>query len=187
MTCHYPCSGHKDGNLKKCSAIKFITGKCRVCPKKCSWKDHRNEQHRWEYVQTMKTVMPDDVKKEYEALNGKILTDEELVQNLEKHLKDVEDELGKSVSSVTKSINRLDQIARRPTKTSCSDYIDLLVANEQRANKTPGHYDKVEALMKLKKQINKQNELFDLHRAGQPLDRSFKSTRNSVSCLMFFS
>ena len=122
----------------------------------------------------MKTVMPDDVKKEYEELAGKTLTDEQLVDNLEKSLKDAEDELSKSVSSVTKSINRLDHIALRPTKTSCSDYIDMLIASEQRANKTPGHYDKVETLNKLKEQINKQNELFDLHRAGQPLDSSFK-------------
>ena len=76
----------------------------------------------------MKTVMPDDAKKKYEALAGKTLTDTQLVDNLENRLKEVEAELSKFVSSVTKSINRLDEIALRPTNTSCSAYIDVLIA-----------------------------------------------------------
>ena len=112
--------------------------------------------------------MPDDVKKKYEALAGKTLTDTQLVDNLGNRLKEVEAELSKFVSSVTKSINRLDEIALRPTNTSCSAYIDVLIANEER-DKTPGYDGRIKTLQKFQDQAKLTGFLFKRYRSDEPL------------------
>ncbi|XP_029930634.1 uncharacterized protein LOC115375359 [Myripristis murdjan] len=46
VTCHYPCAIADDQAKYRCVAMK--DGRCTVCPGKCHWTVHFNQNYRWE-------------------------------------------------------------------------------------------------------------------------------------------
>ena len=151
VTCHYPCSRQNGENLRKCSAIGWLTGNCRSCKKRCSWEKHQNQSYRWEYVVKTKMVLAEDVKKKYEALQNKKLTTQELIQSLEKDAEAVESEIMSLVTEAVDSTRRLQEIALCPAIVYNTDYIDILIKNEEADNK-PGNERRIRFLQQLREQ-----------------------------------
>lgn len=72
-TCHKNCKIPEDWRKKKCSAMGE-GGRCRVCPRKCIWSEHRNLPHLIEYRVVTETSTQEDLKKNYhKAVLGRLL------------------------------------------------------------------------------------------------------------------
>ncbi|XP_048013223.1 uncharacterized protein LOC125246312 [Megalobrama amblycephala] len=61
FTCHETCKIADDRKRFFCSAM--ADGKCTVCPGKCHWKVHFNQEYRWEYVTEKKKETYQELKK----------------------------------------------------------------------------------------------------------------------------
>jgi 50S ribosome-binding GTPase len=148
ITCHYPCSRRNGENLRGCSAMHWLTKNCKVCDN-CSWKKHENQPYRWAYDVKTKFVLPGDVLREYEALQRKKLSAQELIQILQKDINSAQSEVMNSVETAVASTRRLQQIALRPSSVYCTDYFDLLITNEER-DKKPGYEGRIKNLQQLR-------------------------------------
>ena len=96
-------------------------------------------------------VLAEDVKKKYEALQNKKLTTQELIKSLEKDAKAVESEIMSLVTEAVDSTRRLQQIALRPAPVYNTDYIDILIKNEEADNKS-GNERRIRFLQQLREQ-----------------------------------
>ena len=96
-------------------------------------------------------VLAEDVKKKYEALQKKKLTTQELIKILEKDAEAVESEIMGLVTEAVDSTRRLQQIALRPVPVYNTDYIDILIKNEEADNKS-GIERRIRFLQQLREQ-----------------------------------
>ena len=96
-------------------------------------------------------ILAEDVKKKYEALQKKKLTAQELIESLEKDAEAVESEIMGLVTEAVDSTRRLQQIALRPVPVYNTDYIDILIHNEER-DKKPGFERRILFLQQLREQ-----------------------------------
>ncbi|KAI9556598.1 hypothetical protein GHT06_016388 [Daphnia sinensis] len=153
VTCHPNCAYANDEDKVKCSAMNFRmpaeTRCCTVCPEKCIWNIHANQPYRWEYVKQKQTSSSDAIKEKYETELNRKLTAEQLVQVLEKDIKQNDKIVLQHVDTVTQCIKRLDEIALRPNPFSTPQYIDLIIDAEQQ-EKRQGYKERIESLKKLR-------------------------------------
>ena len=153
VTCHYPCSSEEDGNKFDCSAMDKsmpeTTRRCNVCPNKCLWTFHTHQPYKWEYVQDKQTTTFDAIKAVLDPSLNTNMTSEDLIQSLEKIMKENKVAMLEKVEMITKCIIRLEEIALRPNPFSSAQYIDLIIDGE-RGEQRPGFEERVESLERLR-------------------------------------
>ena len=153
ITCHYPCSSEEDGNKFDCSAMDKsmpeTTRRCNVCPNKCLWTFHTHQPYKWEYVQDKQTTTFDAIKAVLDPSLNTNMTSEDLIQSLEKIMKENKVAMLEKVEMITKCIIRLEEIALRPNPFSSAQYIDLIIDGE-RGEQRPGFEERVESLERLR-------------------------------------
>jgi hypothetical protein len=110
---------------------------------------HANQPYRWEYVKQKQATSSDAIKQKYEAELKRKLTAEELVKVLEKDVDNNNQIVLQRVNTVSRCIQRLDEIALRPNPFSTPQYIDLIIDAEQQ-EKRLGFKERIESLKKLR-------------------------------------
>jgi hypothetical protein len=153
VTCHNPCGILDDDGKMDCWAMDFTmqreTRGCRICPEKCIWNMHANQPYRWEYVVEKQATSSDAIRQKYEAELKRKLSAEELVKVLEKDVDNNNKIVLQMVNTVSRCIQRLDEIALRPNPFSTPQYIDLIIDAEQQ-EKRLGFKERIESLKKLR-------------------------------------
>ncbi|CAG0902838.1 unnamed protein product, partial [Darwinula stevensoni] len=170
-TCHFPGGIADDGDKKNCAAMtEDVT--CEICPNKCEWHRHRNNQYRFELVEVEVERTSEDLKKRLNAgTKGKWRT-KKMINKLKEEIKREENQFRSKVFRAHACIKRLDEIALKPDPLTILDYIDLLIQSEKQEKK-PGFSDKVAMLYKQREHI----ALLQQVRKGEnPFDKGLGST-----------
>uniref|UniRef100_A0AAV2KBS5 Septin-type G domain-containing protein n=1 Tax=Knipowitschia caucasica TaxID=637954 RepID=A0AAV2KBS5_KNICA len=135
-TCHATCQIADDQKKHGCVAMKS-DGTCNVCPKKCHWTKHFNQKYKWVYVTVTKKQTMEDLKKKYLDASQAKAPVEMLMDKLRQEYNQQEQQVNDIVKQATSALNRLKQIALKPTGLSTLEYIDLLIQSEKNEHK-PG-------------------------------------------------
>uniref|UniRef100_A0A8C4TJF6 AIG1-type G domain-containing protein n=1 Tax=Erpetoichthys calabaricus TaxID=27687 RepID=A0A8C4TJF6_ERPCA len=147
FTCHYPCSRSDDKDKIGCAVMKG--GVCTVCPGKCVWNIHSNQQHRFKYKTKKVKKTYDELKKKYEKAKGEKMTTEQVFERLQHELDVVQEEVHKLIEVSHYCIKQLEEIALRPNPLSTPEYIELLIQAEEQEAK-PGWMERVKSLQEVK-------------------------------------
>ncbi|KAG2456304.1 STXA protein, partial [Polypterus senegalus] len=149
FTCHYPCDYSNDDEKIKCAAME--DGVCTVCPGKCVWSVHYNEQHRFIYETKKVKKTYNELKKKFEKAKGEKMTTKQVFERLQHELDVVEEELHKLIEVSHYCIKQLEEIALRPNPLSTPEYIELLIQAEKQEAK-PGWMERVKSLQEVREQ-----------------------------------
>ncbi|XP_071788607.1 uncharacterized protein [Asterias amurensis] len=150
-TCHYPCAFANDADKAKCSAMS--DGVCTVCPGKCSWDVHFNQQYRFEFYEEEEEKTFEEIEARYRDASGKKLTVQQVIKKHMENLKEVRATVFALIAEAHKSVTRLEEIALKPNPLSTVEYIDLLIESEKRSGK-PGWQDRVHGLEDVRKEAD---------------------------------
>ena len=154
-TCHKPCGIPNDENKYDCAAMDGrgeAHAKCRVCPKGCSWQQHKNMQYYFVTQSQPVTKTSDELRQRYQDANGKINSAQQIVNGLVNEFEAVQIKIFGITEVLRKSINTLNRIALKPTSLSTSEYITVLIQSERSAAE-PGWQDRVQNLMDVKTKV----------------------------------
>ena len=159
-TCHEHCAFSNDKDKIRCWAM--TNGRCRICPRKCSWDLHKN--HPYVYVIEVHPVtkMAADLKKRYEDAKGEKLKAEQIVLQCQEDFDKVQIRVLGLVDQARKIIDRLSEIALRPNPLSTVDYIDILIESEK-AEAQPGWKERMAQLIKVRERALQLQELAKNH------------------------
>ncbi|XP_051781765.1 uncharacterized protein LOC114644948 isoform X18 [Erpetoichthys calabaricus] len=177
FTCHYPCSLPNDVDKIKCSAMK--DGVCTICPGKCEWNIHSNQQYRFIFETKRVKKTHDERKKIYEQAQGELMTTEQQYKRLQHELETLINLNKKRFKEVEDCIKRINEIALRPNPLSSPEYIELLIQTEEQEAK-PGRMERVKSLREMKEKailIAKLNE--ELSPSNQDQDERKKDSGNN--------
>ncbi|XP_069775790.1 uncharacterized protein [Narcine bancroftii] len=128
FTCHYPC---EYAVTNYWCAVMDWWGYCKICPNKCSSRDHQKEQCKIVSETRKTTKTYEKLKAKYEKAHGEKMTQQNMKVILEQEFDEVQDSVLKLVQQLSQSIRRLDEIALRPSPLSTPAYIDLLIESEK--------------------------------------------------------
>ncbi|KAK2917157.1 hypothetical protein Q8A67_001531 [Cirrhinus molitorella] len=148
FTCYDKCVYANDSDKYKCKVIK--DGKCTVCPGKCVWNMHFSQKYKWDYVKEKRKETYQDLKKRFEDAHGQVMSNEKILEELEKEFQAVKDIVAELIIGSQKSLERLQEIALKPNPLSVPDYIDLMIESEKQEAK-PGFQDRIQFLMEVRK------------------------------------
>ena len=109
-TWHNTCCIKDDDDKKYCGAMNR-NGYCEYCPKKCHWTEHKNRSYILEYYLEDQEVTLEDLKKRYYNSKNELSVKEQLFNGAKEELIKLNVECIETQSLITKSINRLRQIA----------------------------------------------------------------------------
>ena len=146
-TCHFPCRQASDENKHKCSVMDPATGNCRIC--NCAWNVHFNQKYRYEMAMEKVKRSSDAIRQQYQGAADETLTNEKLLENIQKEVNEHEKQLMELMQATYPCIQRLDEIALRPHPFSAPDYIDLMIAAEKQEHR-PGYQQRIVTLQKLR-------------------------------------
>ncbi|XP_039592004.1 uncharacterized protein LOC120515247 isoform X1 [Polypterus senegalus] len=147
FTCHYPCSLSNDEDKIRCSVMK--DGVCTICPGKCEWNIHSNQQHRFIYETKKVKKTYDELKKKHEEAQGEFITTEQRFEQLWHEQETLINFINKCIKESQDCIKRINEIALRPNPLSSPEYIELLIQTEKRESK-PGWMERVKSLEEVK-------------------------------------
>ncbi len=149
FTCHPSCAYSNDKDKIRCCAMR--NGYCIVCPQKCHWEKHANLPYRVEYYTVKERRTHNDLKKRYDtAKTGKERV-KEMVEKKETMLQNLQTTVFSLIEDVTKSIERLNNIALKPNPLTEIEYIDILIDSEKSEAK-PGWKRRVKQYRKLREE-----------------------------------
>ncbi|XP_063050163.1 verrucotoxin subunit beta-like [Engraulis encrasicolus] len=143
FTCHYPCSTSHDTDKGNCSVM--ANGKCTVCPGKCVWSVHFNNDYRWEITLEEEKRIHQDLKDKYEEAMREMKNTEKIVSDLEEEHRQVQRKVVEVMENITECLQDLKEIALRPDPLSTPDYIDLLIESQKQEAK-PGFHQRIQEL-----------------------------------------
>ena len=158
-TCHFPCRQADDKNKSKCSVMDS-NGYCMIC--KCHWTNHFNQRFRYEMVKEKVTRSSDAIRQSYQGAAKEALTNEQLLDRIEKDIEKHEKHLVELMQATYPCIQRLDEIALKPHPFSTPDYIDLMVAAEKQEHRA-GYQQRIVTLQKLRKMAEITAKLIEDH------------------------
>ncbi|XP_067248686.1 uncharacterized protein [Chanodichthys erythropterus] len=177
-TCHDTCQIADDSKRNNCWAM--TDGKCRICPGKCAWNVHFNQEYKWEYVPEKKKETYQDLKKRFEDAHGQVMSKEKIFEELEKELEEVQDIVTGLIKESQKSLERLEEIALKPNPLSTPDYIDLMIESEKQERK-PGFKDRIQSLMDVRKKAEIISKVFTREVVPENLKEYKPATRKQES------
>ncbi|XP_055347947.1 uncharacterized protein LOC129595064 [Paramacrobiotus metropolitanus] len=146
-TCHYPCGIPNNADKAGCAAME--NGNCYVCPQRCHWSMHCNDQYRFDYGTKKVRRTLEDVKRVYEQARGEKMSAETLLSRMQDHLDSVGQNVMELIFVCNESLNRLDEIALRPSMMTTTEYVEILIESEK-SEKRPGYSQRIKALEEAK-------------------------------------
>lgn len=187
-TCHKECKIADDERKKKCWAMNR-DGKCRICPRKCNWSEHKNLPYVIEYKVVLETRTAENLKKKYhKAVQNKAST-KQMITSLDQALQEVHVQVLNMIKKAQQSVRRLDEIALKPNPLTEVQYIEVLIESEKRTanpgfNQRINYYEeaKRQAVMLSKVTDEKKSEklIKQLSKQGIDVSRAEKETRNEL-------
>jgi hypothetical protein len=137
-TCHYPCKIAKDEYKYKCAAMNRHDGveaTCKVCPQKCSWKQHNNTPYRIQVYQEREVRTSEDLKQRYQTATVGKTKVEGMIMAMESDLDTLHKLVLGMIMEAQRSVRRLQEIALKPNPLTEVEYIDLLIESEKQEKK----------------------------------------------------
>lgn len=163
FTCHNPCGISNDDSKFRCAAMDDggpEYAKCKVCPQKCGWQHHVNNQYYFEIYEEEESRTSEDLLKRYNVANGDKDAAEQVISGLHNELADLSKVVYADVREARHCIERLGEIALKPNPMTEVEYIDLLIESEKQ-EKRQGFNDRVAAYMKMRKQAQIMGKMSD--------------------------
>ena len=155
-TCHSSCGIPLSQDKEFCAAMR--NGNCTVCPNRCFWNRHANDQYRVKFV-------TENVKKVYDAKKMKYLKAQEgktkaetIIDGLQKEFDEGKKVVLTFVAEIQRSLERLSEIALKKDPMQQLDYLDLLIESEKSQAK-PGFKERISSLQELRKRAEEINKM----------------------------
>ena len=157
FTCHFPCKHAKDEDRIRCFAMD-AQGYCRICPGRCSYKDHYNQKFKWDQVVRKVKRSSEEVRQRFQSAADQSASSQGVVDRMTAELARFEKDLMKLVETTYPLIKRLDEIALRPHPFSAPEYIDLMIKAEEQEHRD-GFLKRIETLKSLKQMADITSKL----------------------------
>uniref|UniRef100_A0A8C5MNT0 Fibronectin type-III domain-containing protein n=1 Tax=Leptobrachium leishanense TaxID=445787 RepID=A0A8C5MNT0_9ANUR len=183
FTCHENSTYADDKDIIKCVAMR--NGYCTVCPNRCIWSVHYNQKYKWRYDKRKEKRNYEDIKKNFEAARGEVMTIERMFQALNNQYEAVREAVLILIDESSKSLKRLREIALIPNPLLTTEYIDLMIQSEEQEAK-PGYKERIQSLKEVRKdaeileKIEKGEELLPEQRTN--ITRGAGKTKNTLKC-----
>ena len=131
MSCCINCWVLHDIFTYTCSAMTY-SGFCKICERKCSWKNQTIEKmiYKVYFVEIERTDQ--DLKRKYKAATERKANAEEMIRMCQKKISQTEEDSKNLIYLGLECSNRLRNIALRPVRLTLVQYIDILIAEEER-------------------------------------------------------
>ena len=163
FTCHLSCAYSNDGEKYKCSAIdggSIEHARCKVCPKKCHWRHHKNMEYYFTTERVSVTKNSQYLKRRHQAANGRIKSAKQIVKDVENEYADVQANIVAITNDLSNSINKLNELALKPSSLSTSEYLHILIESEKSSAK-PGWQERVLHLTNVKEKVDNPCKIFE--------------------------
>ncbi|KAK8378025.1 hypothetical protein O3P69_018749 [Scylla paramamosain] len=156
-TCHADCAFADDKDKIRCSAMK-PNGYCKICPNECFWELHRNMPYKYE-TQLRKTKKTySELRDKYEKATREKLSAEKLVEEINGEFDALQIKVLWMTDCVRKSLQRLKEIALRPSPMSTVEYVDVLIESEK-SEARQGWQARVDQLRKVRKEAEQMEKI----------------------------
>ncbi|XP_052232961.1 uncharacterized protein LOC127845836 [Dreissena polymorpha] len=175
FTCHDNCAYANDDEKINCCAMN--DGYCTICPDRCFWQQHANTPYIFTYNLVEETKTYSEMKNKYEEASGKILSQEQVLDQMGEELNEMVDTIEDMMIVVRDCNTRLAAIALRPNPLSLVEHIDLMIENEKMTKKK-GWYERVQTLHRFRKRAMVTNEVEHFHREAKNLGMIGKKIQN---------
>lgn len=163
FTCHFPCGIPNDYNKCYCAAMDDggpNNAKCNVCPRKCGWQHHVNNEYYFEIYEEEETRTSEDLLKRYNVAKGAKNAVEQVIAGLHNELAELSKVVYTNVREARSCIELLSKIALKPNPMTEVEYIDLLIESEKSEPKS-GHKERIAAYMKMREQAKLMSKMTD--------------------------
>ena len=158
-TCHKNCGIADDSRKRGCSCIN--NDYCINCRGRCHWTQHKNRPYYYEDYMAEEVVTLDELKQKYCQSKSDFDTKTQLLLGAKDDLIALNIECINTQDLITKSINRLQEIALNKTVfESSEDHIELLIETEKSEHKE-GWQTRIEGLQLLKQQKKMLREIYN--------------------------
>ena len=147
VTCHEHCPIKDDSQKMECLAM--TDGHCNICPGRCHWSSHKVQPFVYSIKAKSKTLTTKELKAKYQTKEDMQLTSKKLIAILTVEIKTTRSNIIALAEQASKSIEKLDRIALKPSPLSTVDYIDQLIVSERDEGK-PRWKERVEQLERVK-------------------------------------
>ena len=175
-TCHKNCGIADDSGKRYCDCIE--KDYCKFCRGKCHWTQHKNRPYYYEDYMAEEVVTLNDLKKKYCDSKSDLDTKTQLLIGAKDDLINLNIECINTQDLITKTINRLQEIALQKTVfESSEEHIDLLIENEKSEHKE-GWQTRIEGLELLKQQKKMLREIY--HGENQKMNDMRKFIEDSL-------
>ena len=175
-TCHKNCGIADDSGKRYCDCIE--KDYCKFCRGKCHWTQHKNRPYYYEDYMEEEVVTLNDLKKKYCDSKSDLDTKTQLLIGAKDDLINLNIECINTQDLITKTINRLQEIALQKTVfESSEEHIDLLIENEKSEHKE-GWQTRIEGLELLKQQKKMLREIY--HGENQKMNDMRKFIEDSL-------
>ena len=144
-TCHYPCYLGDDASKESCLVME--NGTCKLCC--CYWKMHRNLPHYYTIKREEKKKNVTALQSRYQNAMGKQYSTQKLIETIKDDVKKHHQIAFDTISKITSSLKRLDEIALKRSNLSAVQYIETLIQSERHEAK-PGYEMRVQQLSKVR-------------------------------------
>ena len=184
-TCHKYCCIADDGDKRGCACISGDY--CIRCKNKCHWTQHKNRPYYYEDYMAEETITLTELKQKYCDSKSNLDTKTQLLMGAKKDLVNLNMECINTQDLITKSINRLQEIALNKTVfESSEEHIDLLIETEKSEHKE-GWKTRIEGLELLKQQKRMLREIYqgENQKMNQIKDFIEDSLKKEKNCSIF--
>ena len=184
-TCHKYCSIADDRDKRRCECISGDY--CIRCKNKCYWTLHINRPYYYEDYMEEETIILTELKQKYCDSKSNLDTKTQLLMGAKKDLVNLNMECINTQDLITKSINRLQEIALNKTVfESSEEHIDLLIETEKSEHKE-GWKTRIEGLELLKQQKRMLREIYqgENQKMNQIKDFIEDSLKKEKNCSIF--
>ena len=129
-TCHKICNIPPSENKRYCAAMN--NGVCTVCPQKCDYSNHSDNEYYYEYGTKKVKKTLQELKNKYFDANKNLSTAKQIINGLNNDFNAIFIKVFDIQEQLKKCIERLNQIALKPNVfKSSEEYIDLLINSEE--------------------------------------------------------
>ena len=147
-SCHFPCYIPSDENKYHCAVMK--NGVCTVCPKKCPWDTHRNNDYRIEVKQVSVEKTYEQMKTKYEFAAKQKVSKESLVESIKYKFIEIKNVVCGNLNRVRDYGNYLRQNAIKANPLSELEYLKLKIHSEIQEKRT-GFEERIKMLEMFKR------------------------------------
>ena len=159
ITCCSDCSHSDNKDKGKCGVMEH--GRCTFYPKKCAWCSHKNNP----FVITVDTNYVKEtsleMKMKYEKAEEKSQIVEQEIEEIQDDFEDIQRDTEDLLQQVRKTQETLARTALRPRMTNDTEYIDMLIINEQLSKEELGKDQRLVYLCDAKEKAMHLNEMLE--------------------------